>query len=198
MASNCHVRWVCLPMDWTTECNGPHLIVDVLQLAGTIPALTRIAFCLDLLVFRLEFVELQIAQVFDIDHLIARLINGADELVELQIDRPGVTILRVLYAKNHEEGDDGSAGVNDELPCVGVVEDRTECGQRMTTSPAPANAHLDPSQLEAEAANLPNQSFVVRVCTSIEVFFIRVSSISRRNDSECSYLPNEMHLTSQA
>jgi hypothetical protein len=60
-------------------------IFDVLQLAGKIPALALIAFCLDLLVLRLKFVELQIAQILDIDHLIARLINGADELVELQI-----------------------------------------------------------------------------------------------------------------
>ena len=34
------------------------------------------------------------------------------------------------------------------------------------TRPAPANAHFDPSQPEAEAANLPNESFVVSICTS--------------------------------
>ena len=103
------------------------LIVNVLQRAGTIPALTLIAFCLDLLVLRLKFIEFQIAQILNIDHLIARLINGANELVELQIDRPGVAILCVLYQKNPEEGDDGCAGINDELLCVGVVKDWTQC-----------------------------------------------------------------------
>src|ERR1700735_5325819 len=62
------------------------------------------------------------------------------------------------------------------------------------TRPAPAKAHLDPNQPAAEAANLPNQSFVVRACTSIGVFFIRVSSILPGAD-ECGDLPRQIRTT---
>jgi hypothetical protein len=70
----------------------------------------------------------------------------------------------------------------------------TERGQTTMTRPAPAKAHLDPNQPEAEAANLPNQSFVVRVCTSMGGFFIRVSSILAGAD-EYSHLPGQMRTT---
>jgi hypothetical protein len=40
---------------------------------------------------------------------------------------------------------------------------------------APAKAHVEPSQPEAEAANLPNQSFVVRAFTSNGISFIFAS-----------------------
>jgi hypothetical protein len=43
------------------------------------------------------------------------------------------------------------------------VEDWSTAAQMTITMPVPANAHFDPSQPEAEAANFPKASFVVRV-----------------------------------
>jgi hypothetical protein len=48
----------------------------------------------------------------------------ADEFVQLQVQGFGVSILRVLDEKYDEEGNDGSAGINDELPCIREMEER--------------------------------------------------------------------------
>src|SRR5437870_9998173 len=51
--------------------------------------------------------------------------GGADELVELELDRLGVAILCILNKKHHQEGDDGRGGVDDQLPSVTELEDRS-------------------------------------------------------------------------
>src|SRR6202040_2886090 len=61
---------------------------------------------------------------FQINQLIARALNGADQFIKLQVDRFGVAILGILNEKNHEESDDGSASVNDELPGIGEMKGR--------------------------------------------------------------------------
>jgi len=48
--------------------------------------------------------------------------NGADELIQLQLNRPGIPVLGILDHEDHEEGDDRGGGVDDELPCVGEVK----------------------------------------------------------------------------
>ena len=63
--------------------------------------MTFIAFRFDLFVLRLKFIEFQIAQIFDIDHLVACFINGPYQLVEFEIDCPGISVLGVLDEKDH-------------------------------------------------------------------------------------------------
>ena len=46
----------------------------------------------------------------------------------------GVAVLRVLHQEHHQEGDDGGAGVDDELPVLGEAEQRS--GQRPDDHPA--------------------------------------------------------------
>ena len=58
--------------------------------------MSLIAFPLDLFVLRVKFTEFQIAQVFDIDHLVTCFINGTYQLVELEIDCPGISILGIF------------------------------------------------------------------------------------------------------
>jgi hypothetical protein len=48
------------------------------------------------------------------------------------------------------------------------------------TNPAPANAHLDPNHPDAEAANCPNQSFEVLVCTSKGLFIFNLHILKAR------------------
>ena len=75
-----------------------------------------------------EIVEFEVAEVFDVDHLVAGFIDGSDELVELEIDGAGIAVLRVLDEEDHQKSDNGGAGIDDELPGVGVVEDRSRRG----------------------------------------------------------------------
>jgi hypothetical protein len=83
-----------------------------------------VAFLAYLLVLVGEFLQLVIREMFDIDHLILCLIDGLDDLIELQVNGAGVTVLRVLDQKHHEESDDGSASIDDELPGIGIMEVR--------------------------------------------------------------------------
>lgn len=48
-----------------------------------------------------------------------------DELVKLHLDRRAVPVLGVLDEKDHQEGNDGCAGIYDELPSVRKIEYRT-------------------------------------------------------------------------
>jgi len=83
---------------------------------------------LQLLVTGVQLIELEIAEVLDIDHCVARFVDGMDELVELEINCAGITILRVLDEEDHQKGHDGGARIDDELPAIGVVEDGAEDG----------------------------------------------------------------------
>ena len=47
-----------------------------------------------------------------------------DQLVELRLHCRAVAVLRVLDQEHHQEGDDGGAGVDDQLPGIGEAEDR--------------------------------------------------------------------------
>jgi len=51
--------------------------------------------------------------------------RGSDQFVEFLLDCFGVSILGVLNEKDHQEGDDRSASIYDQLPRVAEVEQRT-------------------------------------------------------------------------
>src|SRR6478672_10461007 len=58
------------------------------------------------------------------------------------------------------------------------------------TRPAPANAHFGPSQPEADAANLPNESLVASICfTTLYVFLNK--RIRREYEPQCD-VPGEL------
>ena len=50
------------------------------------------------------------------------------QFVKLDLDGSAVPILGVLDQKNHEEGDDGRARVNDKLPRIGIMKNRPRDG----------------------------------------------------------------------
>ena len=61
--------------------------------------------------------ELLLTQLLDANVVV---LGGAhsDQLIELGLDRRPVSVLRVLDQEHHEEGHDGGAGVDDELPGI--------------------------------------------------------------------------------
>src|SRR5436305_351301 len=65
-----------------------------------------------------------LAEVLGGDEPVARALDRGDELVELDLHRQRVLVLRALNEEDHQERDNGGAGVDDELPRVGEVEDR--------------------------------------------------------------------------
>ena len=54
--------------------------------------------------------------VLGANELIVGGLDGADQFIELEVHGQGIAILGVLDEEDHEEGDDGGAGVDDELP----------------------------------------------------------------------------------
>ena len=73
----------------------------------------------------LQLIEFKIAEVLDIDHLIVRLVDGPDQFVQFEIDGARVAVLRVLNEEDHQERDDGCAGVDHQLPGVRKVKNGT-------------------------------------------------------------------------
>ena len=68
--------------------------------------------------------EIGLGQIFDVDEPIARAPERRHELVQLEMNRARLLVLRALDEEHHEERDDRRARVDDELPRVRVVEDR--------------------------------------------------------------------------
>ena len=72
----------------------------------------------------LDGIELFLGFVLQVHRRVARALGGADQLVELQVQRLGVAVLGVLNQEHHQEGDDRRPGVDDQLPGVGPAEQR--------------------------------------------------------------------------
>ena len=72
----------------------------------------------------LEFFEFIFRHLIEVDEAVARFFHGMNQLIELELHDLGVAVLRVLNEEHHEEGDDGRAGVDDELPGVREAEER--------------------------------------------------------------------------
>ena len=60
-------------------------------------------------------------EIFDIDHVIVRFSDGADDFVQLQMDGVGVAVLGVLNEKDDQEGNDGRSGIDHQLPGIRIV-----------------------------------------------------------------------------
>src|SRR5690348_5720920 len=85
---------------------------------------------------RSQLFQLFFGQVLNSDIDVEGLAD-ADQLVKLDLYRGPVPVLGVLNEKNHQEGNNGRAGIDDELPSVGVAEvgasespDHDECDGR--------------------------------------------------------------------
>jgi hypothetical protein len=69
-----------------------------------------------------DFAKLVVRQVLDANEGVVRSAD-ADQFVQLDLDGCTIPVLRVLDQKHHQEGDDGRAGVDDQLPGVRIVKD---------------------------------------------------------------------------
>jgi hypothetical protein len=72
----------------------------------------------------LQLLDLIFRQILKPHHAVLGVFIRADEFVQLQLNCRGVAVLGVLDQEHHEESDDRGAGVDDELPGIGVAESR--------------------------------------------------------------------------
>jgi hypothetical protein len=93
-----------------------------------------------------QVVQLGIGRVLEVDQPIARRMRRPEQLVQLQMNRLRVVVLRVLNQKDHQERDDSGAGVDDELPRVGEVKERARDAPRQ-----------DDDEGDEEALRLPHR-----------------------------------------
>src|SRR5262245_56228272 len=61
---------------------------------------------------------LVLGQILDVDQPVRRAPPGGDDFVQLEVDGARVLVLGALDQEDHQERDDGRAGVDDELPCI--------------------------------------------------------------------------------
>jgi len=79
---------------------------------------------------QLEIVTFQLLQLLfrhflEIQDRIPGAVHCTDKLVQFDLHCGAIAILGVLDQEDHQEGDDGGAGIDDELPGITEVKNRT-------------------------------------------------------------------------
>src|SRR4029450_12985789 len=77
------------------------------------------------LVVLVERARLALGEILHVDQAVAGAGQRGHDLVELEVNRLGILVLRSLNQEDHEERDDRRPGVDDELPGIGEVEPRS-------------------------------------------------------------------------
>ena len=80
------------------------------------------------------------SQLFEIHEHVVRAGGDAQQLIELDLHGDRIAVLRALDQEHHEEGDDGGARVDHELPGIAPVKMGPLIAQAATTSTASMNA----------------------------------------------------------
>src|SRR5690606_34572245 len=71
-----------------------------------------------------EFVQFGFLQFLQVQQRVVGAAGGTDQFVQLDLQRARVAVLAVLDQEHHQEGDDGGAGVDHQLPGVAEAEQR--------------------------------------------------------------------------
>jgi len=66
--------------------------------------------------------QFRVREIFNVDHFLVGMPDGTDNLIELQVNGASVAILCVLNEEDHQESDDRSGRVHDELPGVRIMK----------------------------------------------------------------------------
>ena len=99
-------------------------IPGILQLFGGLPDLSRRrGRGRQRFKRRFDSLQLVLAEILEAKHLVPRVLVGADKFVEFELYGGRVAVLGVLEKEHHQEGDNGRAGIDDELPGVRVMKE---------------------------------------------------------------------------
>ena len=103
------------------------------ELLAAIPPLLLLCYCPAPLPFLAnaritmrQRLELLIAEALDIDHVFTRRADGAYQFRQFEVDGLGISILGILNQEHDDERGNVRPGVDDQLPGVGEVEDRSD------------------------------------------------------------------------
>ena len=69
-----------------------------------------------------DFIHLLIGESFQVNQSIPSAARP-DQLVELQMKSPRVSVLGALQKEDREEGEDGGSRIDDQLPVLGETEE---------------------------------------------------------------------------
>ncbi|CUS37480.1 hypothetical protein COMA2_30295 [Candidatus Nitrospira nitrificans] len=119
-----------------------------------------------LLIQRLDVVQVLLGEFLKIQHGIVRASGRTDDLVQFELNRRAVTILGVLDQEDHQERHNGGAGIDDQLP--GVAEMENWAGDR----PGRDNHHRN-----SECSGGPEQTSAM-ICQPVK--YIGVFAKGRR------------------
>ena len=75
-----------------------------------------------------QIFEFFVGEILDRSKFVFGALHGQHQFGQLELDRQCVAVLRILNQKHHQECDNGGAGIDDELPRVGVMKGRTRGG----------------------------------------------------------------------
>src|SRR3954470_3336260 len=102
-------RWsTCgaLPWPWRR-------VLDVRGVGVEAPALQALArLGREASVARAVLLKALVVDLLEVEECIVGALGGADQLVQLELDRGRIAVLRVLDQKHHQKGDDRGAGVD--------------------------------------------------------------------------------------
>jgi hypothetical protein len=99
--------------------------LSILLRRSLLPAAAPVvAFFSHLLVPVRESLEFVVGQVLDVDHLVLRLVDRFNDLIEFEVNRARIPVLRILDQEHDQKCDDSRAGIDNELPGIGVLEVR--------------------------------------------------------------------------
>ena len=76
----------------------------------------------------LKAFEILFLQIFRIQNAIICTLQRANDLIQFELDGFAVAILCALNKKDHQKCDNGGAGINNKLPGVAEVEERSTDG----------------------------------------------------------------------
>jgi len=114
-----------IPFHWVDFAVPPQFILAYEVLA--LPLVTDFSFvpAFDRKKLALDLSDLLVRAVLQINESVAGRLHAAQQFVELEMKCASITVLRVLHQKDHQEGNDGRPGVDDQLPSIGIAEDRS-------------------------------------------------------------------------
>ena len=72
-----------------------------------------------------EVIELRVRKIFQVKQFIAGALAHPDQFIELEMERRAVAVLCILDEKHHQKSNNGGSCVDDQLPGVRVVKQRT-------------------------------------------------------------------------
>src|SRR5690606_8853601 len=104
----------CLPIHLSAAGSDRYFVERFHARRATAPAHLDL-----LLTFPPDLFDLLVGEMLDANETVLALTHP-DQLVELGLQGRAIPVLRVLDEEHHEEGDDGRAGIDDELPGIRV------------------------------------------------------------------------------